>query len=135
MHWGPFRRLFSRKLITFPRNMRSPLRLIREELQVHIMIDNITHYRIKWTNHLCERTRKRLFKLAFNYKPICKQDMGRPRQYWRDQAHVSCNPQQKDNWSHICMFMKTVIVLEVNESQCGESFIKQFSYLKFYNFL
>jgi hypothetical protein len=46
------------------------------------------HSCIKWLDHLERMDRSRLPRLAFQYQPRGRRDMGTPRWRWRDQEHL-----------------------------------------------
>jgi predicted ArsR family transcriptional regulator len=51
---------------------------------VYNIVEDVKLYQKKLLDHLERMDRSHLLKLAFQYEPQGRQDMGRPRQRWRD---------------------------------------------------
>jgi hypothetical protein len=57
-------------------------------LEVDNRVQGIQLYQNYWLRKLKWMDRSRLPKLAFQYQPRGRRDVGRPRRRWRDQEHV-----------------------------------------------
>jgi hypothetical protein len=62
---------------------------IRNRLKVDNISEDIISYQKSWTDHLKRIDRNRIPKLASQYQPRRRRDIGRPRRRWRDQEHLT----------------------------------------------
>jgi hypothetical protein len=60
---------------------------IHSRLKVDSILEDIKLYQNKWFDDLERMDRSRLPRLAFQYQPRGRRDMGRPRKRWRQQEH------------------------------------------------
>jgi hypothetical protein len=60
---------------------------IRNKLKVYNIVVDVKVYKRKWLDNVERMNRSRLPKLAFQYEPRRRWDVGRPRRRWRDQEH------------------------------------------------
>jgi hypothetical protein len=61
---------------------------IRNRLKVDNTAEDVKLYQNNWLDRLKRTDRSRLPRLTFQYQPRGRQEMGRPRRRWRDQAHL-----------------------------------------------
>jgi hypothetical protein len=79
---------FLRPLLGLTRLDRQRNPDIRNRLKVNNIVDYIKLYQKKWLDRLERMDRSRLPRLAFQYQPWGRRDMGRPRGKWRDQERL-----------------------------------------------
>lgn len=58
---------------------------IRNELQIEELNQLVKDYQSKWMHHLDRMEEERFPKIAFQYRPEGRRDVGRPRLRWRQQ--------------------------------------------------
>jgi hypothetical protein len=75
---------FLRPLLGLTRLDRQRNPDMRNRLKVDNIAEDIKLYQKKWLDHLDRMDRSRLPKLAFQYQPLGRRDIGRPRRRWRD---------------------------------------------------
>jgi hypothetical protein len=83
------------------RFMRPPLGLTRWDKQRNVdnrselnqdnIVDEIKNYQLNWLKHVNRIENSRLPKLALQYQPHGKRDVGRPRRRWRKRDHLKTN--------------------------------------------
>jgi hypothetical protein len=75
---------FLRPLLGLTRLDRQRNPDMRNTLKVDNIAEDIKLYQKKRLDHLERMDRSRLPKLAFQYQPLGRWDIGRPRRRWRD---------------------------------------------------
>jgi hypothetical protein len=55
---------------------------------VEHVVDGIQSYQKHWLQHVKRMEHARIPRIALEYKPQCKRDIGRPRTRWRGQQHI-----------------------------------------------
>jgi hypothetical protein len=61
---------------------------IRNRLKADNILEDIISYQKNWIDHLKRMDRNRIPKLASQYQPRGRRDIGRPRRRRRDQEHL-----------------------------------------------
>jgi hypothetical protein len=61
---------------------------ICNRLKVDNILEDIKSNQKYWIDHLKQMDRNRIPKLASQYQPKGRRDIGRPRRIWRDQEHL-----------------------------------------------
>jgi hypothetical protein len=79
---------FLRPLLGLTRLDRQRNSDIHNRLKVDNILEDIISYQKNRTNHLKRIDRNRIPKLASQYQPRGRRDIGRPRRRWRDQEHL-----------------------------------------------
>jgi hypothetical protein len=79
---------FLRPLLGLTRLDRQRNSDIRNTLKVDNILEDIISYQKNWIDHLKRMDRNRVLKLAFQYQPRGRRNIGRPRRRWRDQEHL-----------------------------------------------
>jgi hypothetical protein len=65
---------------------------IRTELEMYVIQDKITEYRIRWSAHLQRMDNSRLPKQGRLYKPRGRRDVGCPRKRWTADGGTGDSP-------------------------------------------
>jgi hypothetical protein len=78
---------FLRPLLGLTRLDRQRNSDIRNRLKVDNILED-TLYQKNWIDHLKRMDTNRIPKLAFQYPPRGRWDIGRPRRRWRDQEQL-----------------------------------------------
>jgi hypothetical protein len=78
---------FLRPLLGLTRLDRQRNSDIRNRLKVDNILEDIISHQKNWIYHLKRMDRNRIPKLASQYQPRGRRDIGRPRRRWRDQEH------------------------------------------------
>jgi hypothetical protein len=60
---------------------------LRKTKADHI-VDEIQNYQKTWLQHVKMMEHSRIPRMALEYQPKGKRDIGRPKTRWRDQAHL-----------------------------------------------
>jgi hypothetical protein len=79
---------FLRPLLGLTRLDRRRNSDIHNRLKVDNILEDIISYQKNWIDHLKQMDRNRIPKLASQYQPRGRRDIGRPRRRWRDQEHL-----------------------------------------------
>jgi hypothetical protein len=79
---------FLRPFLSFTRFDRQGNSDIRNRLKVDNILEDIISYQKNWIDHLKRMDRNRIPKLALQYQPRGRRDVGRPRRRWRDQEQL-----------------------------------------------
>jgi hypothetical protein len=74
---------FLRPLLGLTRLDRQRNTDIRNRLKVDNILEDIISYQKNWIDHLKQMDRNRIPKLASQYQPRGRRDIGRPRRKWR----------------------------------------------------
>jgi hypothetical protein len=63
--------------------------IIREKRKkVEHIVDEIQSYQKNWLQHVKRMEHSRIPRMALEYQPKGKRDVGRPKTRWRDQQHL-----------------------------------------------
>jgi hypothetical protein len=77
------RSLLGLTMLEHQRNTR-----IREKLKVEHKVDEIQSYQKNWLQRVKRTEHSRILRMAMEYKPKGKSDIGRPKTRWSDQQHL-----------------------------------------------
>jgi hypothetical protein len=79
---------FLRSLLGLTRSDHQRNTTVREKLKVEHVVDEIQSYLNNWLQHVKRMEHSRIPRMALEYKPKIKRDVGRPKTRWRDQEHL-----------------------------------------------
>jgi hypothetical protein len=79
---------FLRSLLGLTRLDHQRNTTIREKLKVEHIADEIQSYQKNWLHHIKRMKHSQIPRMAVEYKPKGKHDIGRPKTRWRDQQNL-----------------------------------------------